>query len=352
MFALDLLQDYPVNWIDGMRVSAKDFSVGDLAWQTALRDVRVTLLQGTQYGLLPSLRASNDSSSYPKFNYDAARSVLTLLECRAITEGGYRVEITEELHRRYQIPAALPSAKVEHRESFEVYITVDPSQPQAAGPESGVAPPRRLYVTPQYELSVLPKSDGLGLSGMNHLKIAEFRYQNGSFTLDDSYLPPCMTIATHAKLAERHAKAGGYLRAIHDNSVIFVNQYRLDNRPEVRDAAAWVERVVVFISQNLWTYASVLPQKSPFETLIFFQNLSQVVLTTAQISDNNGYISEALRKFSPVFKAVADPNFSSDDLQTAFNRADAALKGLYEWLKMLKDWFDRRVPPPFKVEKN
>ena len=72
MFALDEIQNYPVNWKDGMRVSAKDFMATDRAWSEALKDVRATLFQGIQFGLLPPLRDSSDTSTYPKLVLDRA----------------------------------------------------------------------------------------------------------------------------------------------------------------------------------------------------------------------------------------------------------------------------------------
>ena len=66
MFALDEIQNYPVNWKDGMRVSAKDFMATDRAWSDALKDVRATLFQGIQFGLLPPLSCLLYTSPSPR----------------------------------------------------------------------------------------------------------------------------------------------------------------------------------------------------------------------------------------------------------------------------------------------
>lgn len=123
MFIIDELKNFPVNWTDGMRIGSKDFLAADQAWNDAMRDVRISLLQGVQYGVLPPLRDSRDRSPYPKFQFDPSRSMLTLVECRAITEGGYRIEITEALHRNHQVPAVLPSIHLENKVDIDVYIT-------------------------------------------------------------------------------------------------------------------------------------------------------------------------------------------------------------------------------------
>jgi hypothetical protein len=339
MFSLDEIKKYPVNWTDGMRVSAKDFATTDEAWNDAMRDVRVSLLQGIQFGLLPSLRDSSDKSMYPKFALDGNRNELTLLECRAITEGGYRVEITEDLHKKLSVPAKLPSVSITFKEDFEAYITVNLFKQQPSGTISGDAPARYQFLTPLYELSILPKSEGMGLSGMNHLKIAEFKWNGKGFTQDNTYLPPCMIISASAVLQERHDKSGALLKQIHDNCLQLVKQYRMDNRPDVRDATNWIEKLIAHISGNLWTFVELLPQKTPFESIVYAKNFAQFVLSTAEVHEANPYMRDSLKTQRPLFKALADPHFNCDDLHTAFTRIDAALVGLYRWLKALYESF-------------
>lgn len=339
MFALDELLHYPVDWKDGMRVSAKDFVTTDRAWIDALRDVRSTLFQGLQFGLLPALRDSSDTSAYPKLAFEPSRSLLILQECRAITEGGYRIEITEDLHRDMQVPFKLPEVRVKSQEDFEVYITVDLFSPQGAGKLLADAPPRHQYVCPFYELSVLPKSEGVGLSGLNHLKIAEYKWAKAGFKRIDDYIPPCMVIAAHPLLTERFSKASGYLKTIHDNSIHLVRQYRSDPRPEVKDATLWVEKLVIFVAQSLWTYNDLLANQSPTQTIVYFKNLAQYILSTTNLYENNRFMKEGIRSQHPIFKDIADPNFTGEDLRTSFNRIDTALRSLHLWLKALSESF-------------
>ena len=339
MFELDELQYFPVNWTDGMRVTARDFAASDRAWIDALRDVRASLFQGTQFGLLPPLRDSSDKSAYPKINYEAARSLLTLQECRAITEGGYRIEITETLHREYQTPLQLPKAKIDKQEDFEVYISTDLFTPQGAGQMTTDAPPRRQFICPLYELSVLPKSDGVGLSGFNHLKIAEYKWTKGHFERDEQYIPACLTINAHAGLNDRFLKAGSYLKTIHDNSIHIVRQYRSDPRPDVKDATAWVEKLVLFIGQSLWSYNDILINESPAKAIVYFKNFGQYVLSTVDCYEANLFLKEGARSQKGLFKHLADPNFNIEDLRTSFMRIDEALRGMHVWLKALAESF-------------
>ena len=339
MFALDEIQNYPVNWKDGMRVSAKDFMATDRAWSEALKDVRATLFQGIQFGLLPPLRDSSDTSAYPKLVLDRAKNLLLLKECRAITEGGYRIEITEDLHRQFQIPSEFPAVTVQKQEDFSVYITVDMFAPIGAGQMSSDAPPRRQYVSPFYELSIIYDSDGVGLPGFNHLKIAEYQYGQGGLKRNDRFLPACMTINAHDKLLERFSRLGSNLRTIHDNGIALSRQYRIDGRTEVRDAAAWMEKITLFIAQSIWSYNDDLSKRSPFYTLTYFKNLAQFLLSSLEIHEGNAFLKNGAKTEQTRFKALADPNFDQEDLRAAFDRIELALRSLHLWFKALGESF-------------
>ncbi len=339
MFVLDEIQHYPVNWTNGMRVSATDFAKTDMAWGDALRDVRATLFQGRQFGLLPPLRDSDDTTAYPKLVYESNRKLLTLKECRAITEGGYRIEITENTHRELNIPLKFPSVAIQEADDFSVFITVDMFSPQGAGKMSMDAPPRNEIVAPFYELSVIYDNDEIGLSDFNHLKIAEYKYANGTVIRNDEFIPPCMTINSFAKLKERFAKAGANLKSIHDNGIILTKQYRGDVRPDVQDAAGWIEKMTLHIANNIWSYNDLMERQSPLYTLVFFKDLAQYILSTVDILEDNPYMKDNARSQAKFFKHLADPNFQGDDLATDFDRIDKALRALHLWYKTLGESF-------------
>jgi Bacterial Type VI secretion, VC_A0110, EvfL, ImpJ, VasE len=384
MFNLDELQHYPVNWKDGMRVSSKDFAATDKAWADALRDVRATVFQGINFGLLPPLRDSSDTSAYPKLRLDLspAHSVLTLLECRAITEGGYRIEITEDIHHRLKLPLKLPAAIVQNKESFDVYITIDMFDVQDAGKLSQDAPPRYTHAAPLYELTVQPA--GIACGGFNHLKIAEYQYKLGRFERNELYIPPCLTISAHPILAKRFERAYILLHNIHSAAIDLVHLYRNEQkRSDVRDATNWVEKLALYIAQSLWTYKDILPNQSPLHTITYFKNLAQYAVSAfgmymfnpnenRYLQDNNSrdpyfknsanvdnqYLKRLELGYLPAFKKIATADFKGENLTGAFNQIDEALQTFYTCLMWLsKSFIESKpvpiIPPPptFDVER-
>ena len=348
MFIIDELKNYPVNWTDGMRIGSRDFITSDHAWDDAIRDVRISLLQGIQFGLLPPLRDSRDKSSYPKFQYDPSRSMLTLVECRAITEGGYRIEITEALHHNYQIPASLPSLKLEDKEDIDVYLTYILDGYDAAGPVSKDAPPRRLFRSPNFELSAFAQKDKIGLSGVNHMKIAEFKWSNGTFEQVEDYLPPCFTVNAHPGLIDRHQRIGGLFSAILELGQKLVQDYRADTRNDVRDGAQWLEMVLNQLSSTLWTYNDLLPARSPVYTIVFLKNWIQFIATTASIRRSNPFFADQLTSLQPLFKDIAKDQFDFTDLKRALDSMEAAVVKVHRWIKFMEESFRKSFTP--KVE--
>ncbi|MFZ2899010.1 MAG: hypothetical protein WA004_10330 [Saprospiraceae bacterium] len=345
MYIIDELKNYPVNWTDGMRIGSKDFIAADQAWEDAIRDVRISLLQGIQFGLLPPLRDSRDKSSYPKFHVDPSRNELTLLECRAITEGGYRIEITEALHHEFQIPAALPTLKPEAKEDIDVYITYILDGQGASGPVSSDAPPRRLYRSPGYELSAFARKDKIGLSGVNHMKIAEFRWVNNTFEQDKSYIPPCFTISSHPELLERHQRIGGVFNAMLELGLKLAQDYRTDTRNDVRDGALWLEILLQHLSAGIWTFNDLLPERSPIFTVVFLKNWTQYVQTTAAIRKNNPLLAKNLESLQPLLKSIAKDKFDYADLRRAFDTMEEAVVKIYRWFQELEEAFRKSFVP-------
>jgi hypothetical protein len=87
---------YPVNWVDGMKVSRRHFTETDQFTTDHLRDATALHLRPDLYGLLP---ATNELGSPTAFelllSVDAQQEVQARLsQCRAVTAGGVRIELT------------------------------------------------------------------------------------------------------------------------------------------------------------------------------------------------------------------------------------------------------------------
>jgi hypothetical protein len=281
------------------------------------------------------------------------------------------------------LPLKLPSAVVQNKESFDVYITIDMFDVQDAGKLSQDAPPRYTYAAPLYELTVQPA--GIACGGFNHLKIAEYQYKLGRFERNPLFIPPCLTINAHPILAKCFERAHILLNNIHNAAIDLVHLYRNENRNEkkrldVIDATNWVEKLALYIAQSLWTCKDILPNQSPLQTITYFKNLAQyavsafgmymfnpnenVYLQDGNSRDRNSanvdnqYLKRLELGYLPAFKKIANSDFNGENLTSAFNQIDDALQTFYTCLMWLSKSFVESkpvpiIPPPpvFDVER-
>lgn len=349
MFIVDEIVDHPVNWVNGMLVNSADLSHTDMAWNAAIRDARVMLLKGAQFGLLPPLRDSRDKSYYPKFVYDPLKEELTLLECRAVTEGGYRIEITENMHLQYQIPASLPAVRIDIKDDFEVFITIYTQDQLMAGPMSTTAPPRRLYKSPKYELSVFPLKDKIGVSGLNHMKLAEYFWRDETLIQNKKYIPPCLTLTSHHELIELHQRYAGLLNSIHETCLKLVTEYRLDSRPEVNDGAKWSESILLYLSSNLWTYTDILSNESPIHFITYFKNLINFISTNSLFRMNNTLFKEYYEKIVDYKMNLVNSKIDYYNIIKELEKIEEILNYLVAMMISLQNKFRKDIN--YKVEK-
>ncbi|RZK61712.1 MAG: hypothetical protein EOO59_04390, partial [Hymenobacter sp.] len=155
---------YPVNWVDGMKVSRRHFTETDQFVTDHLRDATALHLRPDLYGLLP---AANELGSPTAFelllSVDAQQEVQARLsQCRAVTAGGVRIELTTSsapLTARTSLAQLLAAFNLTATEGlrFSVVLTANPFERVPTGtPAPQEVPPRHPHTRPGYALSFVP----------------------------------------------------------------------------------------------------------------------------------------------------------------------------------------------------
>ena len=103
---------------------------------------------------------------------------------------------------------------------------------------------------------------------------------------------------------------------------------------------------MLLIAQSIWTYNDYLSLQSPVQTITYFKNLSQYILSLSDLHADNAFIQKGIQSERKYYNTLADPNFTGEDLQTAFRRIDESLTSLNQWLKALRESFRQRRPIP------
>jgi hypothetical protein len=275
-----IIKNFPVNWVDGMKVSSEDFLSLEYSINERIRDQALLFSAAGRFGLLPCTHQEIDD--YPKFEakYSQDSVLVTLRECRAITPGGYRVEITERNFEEYQVPASLPFQEVPTARDgkYHVYIAVFGNQLVGAGPFAQEGPPRPMYLTPRYQLYIFPDSENaqVGLSG-NQFKLGELRVTNGIGELDKHFLPMCFSMSAHNQLRRIHRQ---FYEKVFEKTFKAIQQTLLNikrssnpstHAEDVRDIS---EKLIQFLASRSGHYLYVLSQDSPMHFISFFTDLA------------------------------------------------------------------------------
>ena len=84
-----------VNWIDGMKISRSHFSETNNFIFDHLRDGISIQLNTFNYGLLAPLPGEKTSLSFTVKETQSESHKVSLTQCRAVTQGGCRIEVLE-----------------------------------------------------------------------------------------------------------------------------------------------------------------------------------------------------------------------------------------------------------------
>ena len=266
------LTHYPVNWVDGMKISRRHFTETDFSTADHLRDATALLLRPDFYGLLPVPNELDSPSAFELLlSVDAQNEVQArLTQCRAVTAGGARIEITPSstpLTLRTSLAQLLAAFSLTATEGlrFGVVLTVNPFERVPTGtPATEELPPRHPYTRPSYSLSVVPSTQ-LGSSPYG-LVVGELLYTEGALRPVVQYIPPSLTLASHPALLQALHQLDFQLTELETDAFKIIHKVKLraDKGSPLADLVRELaERTVLALAQQLTTLRLQAPQQPP-----------------------------------------------------------------------------------------
>jgi hypothetical protein len=201
----------PVNWIDGMKINKNHFISTDNNVSMQISRVYSSFLNPYNYGL--ALRSETNSEPV-KINIaiDSQGYVtVKILNCTAITRGGYRIEINESNYLNNEFSVGIPQFTINKENAvgkeYFICLAVNFFERVPFGiPEPNETPPRLPHVLPGYHLSVHGIEEKNTILTSNSLIIGKLIFIDGKPEIDENFIPACQTIYSHPKLIEYHAK--------------------------------------------------------------------------------------------------------------------------------------------------
>lgn len=202
----DTKQYNKINWSEGMDVDLKMFEQTENHFTQAIANGATLFLNRNRFGLLPASKNDKLSEIFNVGGDNSGRITIRLNQCRAITLGGIYIDIDGKLQDVSVVQNLSLESIQETRVTpyWDIVLTANPYERMPMGtPDIEEQPPRHPHAGSSYKLSIVTK-DSLDTAqfGSHHILLGRIRYFDNRFTVDDKYIPPCMSMSSHAILLQ------------------------------------------------------------------------------------------------------------------------------------------------------
>ena len=245
-----------INWIGGMDISEDQMIDMDNYYIDSFRDIVALQLTDYNYGLLPPYKGESLSSDFDITNHITNHVEVILRRCNAITAAGCRIDInpvdsSEYLTMEHSFEDAAGS---EGAAQWDVILVVKPfSRIPVGEPNPEETPPRRPYVSKEYELKIMPSGGSrFDHAAVNHIIIGKVIKDNDQYVVDSSYIPPCTSINSNPELIEYHRQFGKCFNIIELSAQKIIQ--KVQEHPKPSDIA----KNVNFLCEKLLTHIGIV----------------------------------------------------------------------------------------------
>lgn len=303
----DQLKHFPVNWIDGMKISKNHFIAQDRAFENALSDMAALGLSPLRYGILPASAAGEDTYNIKIAidNQNTAR--VSVLSCQAITQGGIRIAIPAPgiagQQERDGVPAiTFPFPNAASEPVWWVVLLANPYDKQPAGsPDLSENPPRYPHVLPSYSVQIVNNSQYNQYADHPYgIVIGKLLSGGAGIRVDDEYIPPCFSISAHPDLLSFYTELDGFFGSLELKcSQIVQKIYRKNQQNEISELVLFLcDRMVMHLGQSITQMRWMLMHESPALLFCNVASLARVMKNSIDLRIGSGkdemmtYLSE------------------------------------------------------------
>lgn len=301
------LRHYPVNWQDGMKINKDHFIAQDNAVQDSLYSVAALNISPVKYGLLPSMQGAAESFN-TVISADNQQSLRVVVHtCRAITRGGIVIDIPSlhgaGLQSEDGVPAithVLQSGATDV--TYWAVLSIQPYDRMPAGePDKNESPPRFPHTVPAYTIEVVADSQYKQYAHNPYcLTVGKVNISAGVIVVDDNYIPPCYTVASHQDLAALHSDLDKFYGALEMRCIQIVQKiFKKSQQNDLSELVLFLcDRVLLYLGTALTTLRWELYFESPVHLLSTVVNVARVMKNTIDLRTGSGkeellnYLSE------------------------------------------------------------
>jgi hypothetical protein len=277
---LPQIKHFPVNWIDGMKISKFHFQQQENATNDQIRDLAGILMTSYNYGLLPQ----HNSTKQPldiQFTSDHSGFVkVKVLACRAITPGGVRIEITD---KTYPVEASIQLKEMQVT-AYELILVADPFTRSPLGqPNPEESPIRQPFATTNYRLEILPYPQTYHPEySAYQLSIGRLRVDGEVVKLSEHYIPACVQVSSFPRLLAIHNRLLQQLGNAEIAATEVIQKMLSKSKPTNVDKAilAIAQQTMFYLSNGTDTFRMIYSQQPPLLMVEYFVRWARVISLT------------------------------------------------------------------------
>jgi len=270
----------PVNWTDGVKISAEHFFKSHNNTIETIKDYNSVGLKSFEYGLLEK-NGDFENLQLDILTDGDSSLVIRLKSCDAITKKGYRIIYHPSLYGQDLPSFTLKTSDFDRteKESFYVILSLSPFEYLPVGsPDPEILPLHHPNALPKLELHVIPVSQiNTGFLKEHFLIISKVLWLNGLFTVDQKYIPPVVCISSNEKL-ENFTK--GLLQTVimiknYSIKIFKKNNQKTSKNNLIVNTLSCLKQLQNYYSDNIFDIENIASKSSPIyltEKLVVLAN--------------------------------------------------------------------------------
>ncbi|SMO72665.1 Type VI secretion, VC_A0110, EvfL, ImpJ, VasE [Chryseobacterium rhizoplanae] len=347
---IEKLKYFPVHWIDGMKINKGHFTDIQNFISDSVRDSIGVHTSPVDYGLLPVNDAVKVSTSVDQHKL----LKVVLEECQAITPNGSRIDISTHDTGFSEYALLSPDSnyviKDEEDINLMVCISVNHFNRVPFGElDPDENPPRYPYTKPKYSLELIAESELRNTLGFRsgYLMVARIIISAGECTIDEDYIPPCVSVSSHTKLKKLYVEIDRFYCQVE----LFASQIKQKIRAKkqnnllsllVDDIA---EKVVCYLGSEINRYRWSAPYSPPVYMLSSVITLGRILKNCLETYTGCGkeellnYLTEwcniSQGDFESIFSEVLNAEYNHNQIGSVVLKIERFIKTAEEIFSIL-----------------
>ena len=339
---------YPVNWVDGMKISKSHLLSFQHAIDDQIRDSISASHTSLDFGLLPYGRNPNDLV----INVDQAGNIhIVLKTCIGITSNGCRIQILEDMPLTYNIPSneLLNGNNIAFTDEAIFYITlsVNPFKRIPFGnPIENELPPRNPFTYAYYKLDILLSTHvNLNQFESSSLIVGKLSYKKGEFKHHQEFIPACTTLQCHPNFIEFYNAVGDALMLIERSCFLVLQKIRSKDQKTSLTTCIYMlsERLGFDISSSFLHFKTIIPSQPPVHLFVLLLQVPNTIgtLLTLLTPKEKEELLNYLGEWSNLSPGILENKTNDFLINYAYNHNDPllSLSSIYDYIKMISELF-------------